>query len=171
MDETIGFPDKRWGTTGGRLGKVMYGFVSTRFGTWFARTAVAPLDRRVLLRSNGRFSLLGPIGAPTMVLTTTGAQSGLPRTCALLYARDGDRLVVAASNFGQQRHPAWSTNLLKNPHAVVGIGGRSVPAHAATLEGDEAAAAYQLLMGVAPMYENYREKTERSIRVFTLTAH
>lgn len=169
MDSNVGFPEMRWGSANGWFRSVSFGFASTTLGSWIARKC-APLDRRLLLRSNGRFTLLGPIGAPTMLLTTTGAKSGLDRTSALLYARDGDRLVVAGSNFGQQRHPAWSSNLVKNPQAVVTIGGRAVPALARLLEGDEAEAAYRQMMAVAPMYQSYREKTDRPIRVFALTA-
>ena len=169
MNNTVGFPDKRWGSPDGWLSKATYRIVSTRPGSWVARRT-APLDRRILLRSNGRFSLLGPIGAPTMLLTTTGAKSGAARISPLLYARDGERLIVAGSNFGQEKHPAWTGNLLKDANAVVAIGGRSVPAVAALLDGPEADKAYGLMKAAAPMYGNYQQKTDRDIRVFALTA-
>ena len=166
---TAAFPDKRWGKPGGFLAKATYKLVSSRPGSWFA-SKTAPLDRRILLRSRGRFSLLGPIGAPTMLLTTTGTKTGEPRISPLLYARDGERLIVAGSNFGQDKHPAWTGNLLKDPHAVVAIGGQSVPAVAALLDGSEAEKAYGLMKAVAPMYAKYQTKTDRDIRVFALTA-
>ena len=40
-------------------------------------------------------------------LTTTGRKSGPARTVPLTYFRDGDRLVLVASNAGQDHHPAW----------------------------------------------------------------
>src|SRR3712207_2304310 len=100
------FPDVRWGRDGSRLGRPAAAFAATRLGSWLLRTAT-PLDRRLLLRSRGRFTVLGPIGAPTLLLTTTGAKSGRPRTSPLLYWRDGGCLHVVGSNFGQAHHPAW----------------------------------------------------------------
>ena len=87
------FPDVRWGSDNSLLRKPAIAFASTTFGSWFLRSA-APLDRRLLQRSNGRFTILGPIGAPTVLLTTTGRKSGQPRTSPLLYIRDNGRLIV-----------------------------------------------------------------------------
>ena len=56
---------------------------------------------------------------PLLLLTTTGARSGLPRTTPLLYSTDGDRLVVIASKGGEPTHPDWYHNLLAHPEATV----------------------------------------------------
>jgi hypothetical protein len=37
----------------------------------------------------------------------TGPKSGKLRRTALVYARDGDRYILAASNSGADKHPAW----------------------------------------------------------------
>lgn len=163
------FPDVRWGSTTSVLRKPMVSFACTKPGSWLVRT-LTPLDRRLLQRSRGRYTVLGPLGAPTMLLTTTGAKSGLPRTTPLLYGRQGADLVVVGSNFGQQKHPAWSGNLLANPRAVVTIGGQDVPAQATLLSGDEADRAYALMVAEARNYAEYRARTDREIRVFRLTA-
>lgn len=105
-----------------------------------------------------------------MLLTVTGAKSGLPRTSPLLYGRDGESLIVVGSNFGGAKHPAWSSNLLANPSCTVTIGGVDVPAVATLLDGEAAEAAYQVMMDVAPNYRVYRGRTDRAIRVFRLTA-
>jgi deazaflavin-dependent oxidoreductase (nitroreductase family) len=128
-----------------------------------------PLDRRLLVRSNGRFTLLGPVGAPVLLLETTGRKSGQTRVSPLLFARDGDSIVVVGSNFGQQHHPAWTGNLLAKPEAVAVVGGRRIPVSARRLEGDEAEAAYQKMVAIAETYSAYRGRTEREIRVFRLT--
>src|SRR4051812_48841240 len=57
----------------------------------------------------------------TLLLTTTGRKSGEARSTPVLYLQDGDRLVVVASNFGREHHPAWSANLLADPRATVRI--------------------------------------------------
>lgn len=162
------FPDVRWGAERSFLQRPAVAFASTRAGSWLIRT-LTPLDRRLLLRSRGRLTVLGPVGAPVLLLTTTGARSGLPRTTPLLFARDGDRVVVVGSNFGQGHHPAWTGNLLKDPHAVVTIGGRDIPVTAELLEGEAAEDGYRRMVEVAGTYDVYRGRTDRAIRVFRLT--
>ena len=163
------FPDVRWGSETSRLREPLVAFSVSRLGSWLIKT-MTPIDRRVLIRSRGRFTVLGPIGAPLLLLTTTGAVSGLPRTTPLIYARDGETLLVVGSNFGQARHPAWSGNLLKTPSAVVTIGGIDVPATATLLEGADAEAGYAKLVELTRTYSEYASRTDRSIRVFRLTA-
>jgi deazaflavin-dependent oxidoreductase (nitroreductase family) len=163
------FPDVRWGSSTSSLRRPLMRFSATRAGAWLIRT-LTPVDRWLLLRSAGRYTVLGPFAVPILLLTTTGARSGQPRTTPLLCARDGDDLVVVGSNFGQQRHPQWSTNLLAHPEAVVTIGGRPVRARATLLGGAEAERGYALMTEVATTYATYQERTDRSIRVFRLTA-
>jgi deazaflavin-dependent oxidoreductase (nitroreductase family) len=128
-----------------------------------------PLDRRILIRSNGRKTVLGPIGAPVMLLETIGRKSGQPRTSPLLFARDGDSIVVVGSNFGQAHHPAWTGNLIAHPAAVTVVGGQRIPVTATLLEGAEAESAYQKMVEVTAVYSSYRGRTDRQIRVFRLT--
>lgn len=164
----MSFPDVRWGSESSRLRAPAIAFSSTRLGSWVIKR-LTPLDRRLLLRSAGRYTVLGPLGAPTMLLTVTGTKSGLPRTTPLLYARDGDGLIVVGSNFGGDSHPLWTTNLLADPACTVTIGGAAVPALATLLEGAEAEAGYQRMVEVASTYGVYRSRTARQIRVFRLT--
>lgn len=163
------FPDVRWGSENSRLRRPMTRLAKTKAGSATIRF-LTPLDRRILLRTKGRYTVLGPIGAPTMLLTTTGAKSGLKRTSPLLYARDGDAIVVAGSNFGGEKHPAWSGNLKANPDALVTMGGRDIAVRAELLAGADAEAAYQRLADVVEVYSEYRNRTDRQIRVFRLTA-
>ncbi len=58
-------------------------------------------------RIGGRF--LG--GTSILLLTTIGRRTGKRRTRPLVYVRDGERLVLCASNGGSPRHPAWYLNL------------------------------------------------------------
>jgi len=161
------FPDVRWGREGSRVGQGAARFAATRPGSWLLRT-LTPMDRRLLIRSRGRYTVLGPIGAPTMLLTTIGSRSGLRRTSPLLYHREPARLFVVGSNFGQARHPAWSGNLLADPRATVTIGGRDVRVRATLLEGPERERIWQAFVDLARTYDAYRERTERDIRVFAL---
>ncbi len=86
-------------------------------GNWFL-TRIAPrIDPPLLRISGGRFSSAYPV--PVMLLTTTGAKSGLPRQLPLLYTADGDSLILVASNYGRAGHPAWYRNLTANPTVEV----------------------------------------------------
>jgi deazaflavin-dependent oxidoreductase (nitroreductase family) len=161
-------PDVRWGSSAGLFARVGSRFASTPFGSWTIRSLM-PLDRKLLLRTNGRRTVLGPLGAPILLLETTGRRSGQPRLSPLLFARDGDNVVVVGSNFGQAHHPAWSGNLLAEPSATVVVGGQRIPVTATLLEGDAAAAAYEEMVELTPVYASYRGRTDRHIRVFRLT--
>ncbi len=80
-------------------------------------------DRIFLKMTKGRTTLTSILtGLPVVVLTTTGAKSGLPRTTPVFYIRDSNDptlLAVIASNWGQDHHPAWYYNLKAEPRATV----------------------------------------------------
>ena len=62
------------------------------------------------------------MGAPVLLLTTTGRRTGSRRTTPLLYLEDGPLLVVIASNGGAPFQPAWFLNLEANPQVEVQLG-------------------------------------------------
>src|SRR4051794_13724236 len=139
---------------------------------WFAALGrgLAPLDRRLYQLTDGRWSVLGRHQLPSLLITTTGRKSGLPRTQPLLYATDGDGYVVVGSNWGQAHHPAWSANLLAHPTARVTLGAREFDVHASLITGAERDRLWQLVLRIWPGYAAYAERTEgRQIRIFRLT--
>jgi deazaflavin-dependent oxidoreductase (nitroreductase family) len=167
-DDHETFPDVRWGRPEGRLAQVGHRLAATRGGSRTIR-ALVPLDRWLLDHSGGRVTVLGPFGTPLLLLTTTGARTGRPRTTPLVYLRHGPQLLVAASNFGQAAHPAWSANLVAHPEARVTLGRRTVPVRARALEGAERDAAWARFEALSPAYRAYGLRTDRPIRVFALT--
>src|SRR3954464_12172893 len=79
-------------------------------------------------RANGR-ATQGPfVGRQLLLLTTTGAKSGEPRTSPLAYSTDGDQLVIVASMGGADVHPHWYTNVVANPVVTVELGGETFQA-------------------------------------------
>jgi deazaflavin-dependent oxidoreductase (nitroreductase family) len=163
------FPDVRWGREPGRLVlRPITAIIGSKAGAWCVRK-LTPLDHRLLRRSRGRFTIFGPVGVPLLLLTTTGSETGLRREIPLTYMRDGDRLFLVGSNFGQQRHPAWSSNLLADPNAWVTMGGQEIPVIARQVTGSEADRIYQDFAEYASNYAAYRNRTARDIRVFELT--
>ena len=95
-----------------------------------------PLDRVLLPLSKGRITF-SRLFYPTLLLTTTGAKSGRPRETPLIFFRDGARIVLVASNFGGERHPAWYHNLRARPRALVTLDGRAEPYLAREAAGAE----------------------------------
>ena len=59
--------------------------------------------------------------APVLLLTTVGRKTGKKRTTPVLYLRDGERIIIVASNGGRDNEPSWWTNLRHDPHADVQI--------------------------------------------------
>jgi deazaflavin-dependent oxidoreductase (nitroreductase family) len=68
-----------------------------------------------------RFGLADQLGRSTLLLTTRGRKSGLPRTTALNYVIDGDvTCVLSGSGPGSD----WLRNLQANPNVLVQVGRR-----------------------------------------------
>ncbi len=142
---------------------------------WFGGLSdkvLVPIDKVLYSRSGGRVSLTHAGNRPgalqTLLLTTTGRKSRQPRTTPVLYLDDGDRLVIVASNFGRERHPAWSANLLADPNATIQVRSRRSAVRARPASEEEQAALWPRLLDVYPTWEAYRHATDRSFRAFFL---
>ena len=160
-------PDYRWGNIKA-LNKGALLFASTRPGSWAIRKLM-PLDRKVMLKTRGRRSVLGPVGVQSMLLESIGRKSGQRRISPLLYARDGESIIVVGSNFGQEHHPAWTGNLIAHPDVEIIVGGVEVPVRAELLTGAEADAGFAKMVESASVYAVYKTRTDRDLRVFRLT--
>ena len=104
-----------------------------------------------------------------LLLRTVGRKSGLPRTAALLYVRDGDSYVVVASKGGAPENPGWLHNLLAAPDVEIQVGRDRIPVRARIAEGEERtrlwARADQVNQG---QYDAYQSRTSREIPVVVL---
>jgi deazaflavin-dependent oxidoreductase (nitroreductase family) len=112
----------------------------------------------------------GPFaGAPLILLTHTGAKSGIERTTPLVHTTDGDRIVIIASKAGSPAHPHWYLNLLANPEVTVELPGETFRARATALtEGPERERLYRAQAELMPNFAQYQEKTDRLIPVVVL---
>lgn len=108
-------------------------------------------------------------GAPTLVLTTIGRQSGQPRSTALIYGRDGDRVLVVASRAGAQLHPWWYLNLQANPRVTVQILADRFSATATTASLEERPPLWDTMCTLWPSFVVYQGKVAREIPVVILT--
>lgn len=133
-----------------------------------APSIVPPLDRVLHAVTGGRVILSGAI-VPSLVLTTTGRKSGLPRESPLACLPDGDdSWLVVGSNFGREQHPAWTGNLLADPVATVAYRRQTHRVRATLLDDDEKARVWPRLVAVWPAYDDYVEASGRNLRVFRL---
>lgn len=71
-----------------------------------------------------RGKLGSSMGGPVLLLTTTGARSGRPRTVPVMYFQDGDTRFIVASAGGSPTHPRLVQEPHPNPRGL-GEGARS----------------------------------------------
>jgi deazaflavin-dependent oxidoreductase (nitroreductase family) len=107
-------------------------------------------------------------GMNDLLLVTRGRRSGKLRRTPLMYVRDGDRYIVAASNRGADFHPAWYLNLVADPDVTVQVGSRVFPARARTADSGERSRLWQLMITEMNSYRDYEAATAREIPVVVI---
>jgi deazaflavin-dependent oxidoreductase (nitroreductase family) len=142
---------------------------STRGFAKVAPHVIPALDRAVHRITRGRV-LLSAQMLPGVVLTSTGARSGLPRRTRLacMPEEPGRTWILVGSNFGREGHPAWTANLLAHPDAEVSWKGADIPVTATLLTGQERAAVWKTALAFWPPYATYQARIEREIRLFRI---
>ena len=68
------------------------------------------INRQVIEQFRAGGKITGMQRERLVLLTTVGARTGQKRTTPMMFHRDGDRLLVIASNAGAPRHPDWYRN-------------------------------------------------------------
>jgi deazaflavin-dependent oxidoreductase (nitroreductase family) len=117
-------------------------------------------------RANG-----GRVGDGTnklILLTTTGAKSGLLRVNPLNYSIDGDRIILIASKGAAPTNPDWYHNLVAHPEVTVEIGTETFQMRASIAEGDERQRLFDQQAALMPFFAKYQQQTTRQIPVIIL---
>lgn len=151
-----------------RIARTLNGWMGSSNGPRF----VPRVHRWLYQRTGGRLGH-GIIGVPALLLHTTGRRSGLLRTAALVYGRDGTFYVVAASNYGGNRDPAWLDNIRANSRVRLQVARRQVEARARIVGPDDP--GYARLLAVMNgvnrnRYDLYRARTARPIPFIVMGA-
>ncbi len=107
-------------------------------------------------------------GKPMVLVTHTGAKSGVERTTPLVCSTDGDRVVIIASMGGAPTNPAWYHNMVTNPTVSVELGTDTYTATAVEVTGDERQRLYDQQTEIMPQFAEYAAKTTRTIPVLVL---
>ncbi|MGH3198921.1 MAG: nitroreductase family deazaflavin-dependent oxidoreductase [Streptosporangiaceae bacterium] len=114
----------------------------------------------------------GLIGAPALLLYTTGRRSGQRRCSALVYGRDSGRIILAASNDGADQSPAWFHNLQANPSVELQVGTRHLSGQAVVIESSHPGYLHlwEVMNGTNNRrYDAYQAKTSRPIPLVVVT--
>ena len=106
-------------------------------------------------------------GLPCIIVTHTGNKTGSIRKTPLMRVRDGDSYVLVASRGGAPENPVWVHNLRADPDVEIRD---ATEVHAMRVrevqDADERARIWALAVEAFPPYEEYRNKTSRTIPVF-----
>ena len=109
------------------------------------------------------------LGSNTLLLTTTGRKSGRQRTSPMMFLRQDDAYMVAASNNGKDTHPGWYWNLRSNPQATIEVMEKKMQVEAELVsEGDRRERLYQQFIELTDVYEGHQQRTDRIIPVVLL---
>ena len=87
----------------------------------------------------------------------------------LVYANDGDRMIIIASKGGAPSNPDWYYNLLANPVVTVEVGSEQFQARATAItEEPERSHLYTQMVAHYAGFAEYEQKTSRKIPVVVL---
>lgn len=130
---------------------------------------VREINKRVIAQFRAGGPIEGMQRERLVLLTTTGRRSGEPRTTPLMFHRDGDRVLVIASNIGAATHPDWYLNTVARPQVTVEIGEETYPAVATPTEGADRERVWTMLKQTYPFFADHEKATDRAIPVVALT--
>ncbi len=131
---------------------------------------VGEVNRRVIEQFRAGGDIEGMHRDRLLLLTTVGAKTGEQRTTPMMFHRDGDRLLVIASNAGAAKTPDWYHNLVAEPRVTVEVGRDRYQATAAVLAGAERDQRWATLTEAYPFFADHERQAGRTIPVVALTA-
>ena len=151
----------------GPLGRAYVRFARSPLGRWIGINIATRVDPLLVRLTGGRVTL--GVVLPVAMLTTRGARSGQERVNPIVYFNDGEDIVLIASSFGRERHPAWYHNIRAHPEVSLRVGATTGRYTGREVEGDERDRLWTLACQVYPGYEDYRLRaSHRRIPVLRL---
>lgn len=167
----LGFAPRR----GNSVQMAMQRAAKTKAGSWTFQRTLYRVDRPLYRWTKGRLTVPDlATGVPVIMLTTTGAKSGLARTMPVagIPDPDTDGIFIMGTNYAQPRTPAWVFNLEAEPRCEVSWRGRNAlaVAHAVT-DAREREQAWSRASEFYLGFTDYRKRiSDREVRIFRLTA-
>ncbi len=123
---------------------------------------------RIVNRIVRLFGLKRFRGGQLLYLTTVGRKSGKSRIVPLLFVRDDEDYIVAASNGGSDWQPAWWLNLQSEPVATIEVDGTDVAITASAVDDADRDRLWQRLSDQLDTYDSYQSKVSRQIALVRL---
>jgi deazaflavin-dependent oxidoreductase (nitroreductase family) len=143
---------------------------TTKTGGRLLMMLITPTDRLLLRLSRGRYCI-SALGAPTLLLETTGRKSGQRRSTPLLYLQDQSTpstLYIIGSRGGQGGNAGWALNLSANPTAMISSPNRTGTYVAERIIGDHRARIWRDFVNFNPGFAIYQARTSQEIPIFAL---
>ncbi|BBY81070.1 nitroreductase family deazaflavin-dependent oxidoreductase [Mycolicibacterium pulveris] len=128
----------------------------------------------VYRRTGGRVGANWRVGAgfkkpvPTLLLEHIGRKTGRRLVSPLVFIRDGDDVIVVASQGGRDTDPQWYRNLVANPDAYIEIGSERRPVRAVTADPEQRARLWPKLVEAYADFDTYQAWADREIPVVIL---
>ena len=116
------------------------------------------------LTGNRFFNTLG--GDDVCFVKMTGAKSGRTITIPLMYIPHGDKVLLVASQGGNDKHPVWYYNLVKHPQITVEHRGNFQDFTARLATTDEKDELWPVCDKAYAPFAEYRQLTHRDIPIF-----
>lgn len=134
---------------------------------------IKDINRRVIEQFRAGGEIEGMHRDRLLLLTTTGRRTGGRYTTPMMFDRDGERVLVIASNAGAPDDPDWYRNLVADAHVTVEVGTaagtETYEALAATATGAERERLWTTLKERFPFLAEHEAKAGRVIPVVVLT--
>jgi deazaflavin-dependent oxidoreductase (nitroreductase family) len=149
--------------------KLIQKLAAMRGSSWALSKILPSIDRQVFRLSGGRQTLANLLsGLPTILVTSTGAKSGLPRTTPLAGIPERDGFIIIGSNLGQKHHPAWVYNVRAHPKVRIDRKGKTSEYTAREVSGEERQRLWDKALTYYQGFNAYDARVEREIAVFML---
>lgn len=132
------------------------------------RTFIKPYSRlNVFLYKLTGGRVMGAFqGRPVMLVTMTGAKTGVSRTIPLMYVPYEQGVIVVGSQGGAPKSPVWVKNLQANPEIVVQYRDKKMALRARQVDDAEKARVWPVCVEHYREYDDYQRRTDRNIPVF-----
>jgi len=130
--------------------------------------AAGAIQRFAIVSSGGRLGT-ALLDHPILLLHTIGRRTGKTRIQPLMYLREADGYLVAASFAGHDQDPAWLTNLQASPQATITVEGRDVAVLATIATPEERERWWPRFLSLSAAYGKYQRSTNRPIPIVKLS--
>lgn len=123
---------------------------------------------RLLRENGGKLPGVSDDEMPVLIVTITGAKSGIERQTPLGYFEHRGRRFIVGSNGGQEQPPAWTFNVRAHPEVIVEIVPNIYNAVVRELNSEERDEMFPALVAKHAFFGDYQTRVDRVIPMFEL---